>query len=204
MLGISKITNNFLTKNGIDQITRQQTEFPITHWIMMTLNPSCDGGYVQEDVDYTSGIQGIDEKKVANVTEIKKRLLEMGAKGTLDHVFIKKILRMWSVGHLNASDYVSRQPLSDNIIREIVGYGGKYNFWYCFVTQVYYIYLLLMMLVVPIRTIMYRKLNEYILVHILIIIGIFSFFLIWECNSRYLFSFIPVLMIVSSFGSIRD
>ena len=55
----------------IDKETAENAKFPLTHWVMMALNDF--GGYVQSDVDYTKSYYSYEDKKKANIKEIKKR-----------------------------------------------------------------------------------------------------------------------------------
>ena len=47
--------------------------FPVTHWIMMSLNSEYKT-HVDEDVDFTMSFDTYDDKKQANIREIKARL----------------------------------------------------------------------------------------------------------------------------------
>lgn len=69
-----------------------QMELPLTHWVMMSLKY---GGYVQEDVDYTMSFPTYEEKKKANIKEIKKRLKEKGVLGCAKFLFVDKQIRTW-------------------------------------------------------------------------------------------------------------
>ncbi len=198
--GVSYMNNSFLEREGLSKEVRYKDEFPITHWIMMSLNPENAGGYVQSDVDFTSSIHGKTEKQRANIEEIQKRLEENGFSKTIYHVFAKKVGRMWGEGDYNASNYVSRNPLSDNVIREIFAWNGKYNNIYLVITQLIHMYMLFMLVILGIKAKSAREGGNVCLFKV-IMIGVFLFFLIWECNSRYLLVFLPVISILTVCGN---
>ena len=197
------VSKDFLYRNGVTQQMMQQEEFPVTHWMMMSLNPQHDGGFNQEDVDYTKSHLGKEEKTDANIVLIKERVADMGIIGTMDHIFVKKVIRMWGAGDCSASDYVSRQPLSENIIREVFALNGQYNYIYRICAQIYYMLVISAVLkaaiIIAQKKILYKS-----FVLELIFLGIFAFFLIWECNSRYLFVFLPVLAMLTSITEERE
>lgn len=192
------ISKNFLYHNGVTQEMMLQEEFPVTHWLMMSLNPQHDGGFNQEDVDYTKSHLGKEEKTDANINLIKERVADMGIVGTMEHIFVKKVIRMWGAGDCSASDYVSRQPLSENIIREFFALNGQYNYIYRICAQIYYILVILAVLKVAIIVVVRKKMFIKSFMLELVFLGVFMFFLIWECNSRYLFVFLPVLALLIS------
>lgn len=197
VIALSGVSKNFLYHNGVSEKMVQQEEFPVTHWIMMSLNPQYEGGFNQEDVDYTKSYTEKQEKVSANINKIGERLKEMGLSGTVEHIFVKKVGRMWGAGDCSASDYVSRQPLSDNIFREIFALNGKYNYFYRICAQLFYVFVVIGILKTAFYLARQSEMRGYFMVE-LSFIGVFVFFLIWECNSRYLFVFLPVLALLAS------
>lgn len=197
--GCSTVSDHYLNQNGTSEMMREQQEFPVTHWIMMGLNPEFDGGYNQDDVDLTMSFIGKKEKTEANIIQIHERIKKMGIWGTLDHVFIKKVARMWGSGDCSASDYVSRQPLRDNLLRDIFSLSGTFNVYYRFAAQVYYMFVIFSVFFVALQNVYVRNDNAKKSFMIeLSILGVFLFFLIWECNARYLFVFLPLFALVAA------
>ena len=107
---------------------------------------------------------------------------------------------MWGEGDYNASNYVSRKPLSNNIIRSVFSMDGKYNMIYLFITQLCHLYILFAITFLGVKCNVTKNNQEYFLYKI-IFIGVFLFFLIWECNSRYLLVFLPVICILTVHGN---
>lgn len=193
----SNVSLNFLYENGVTEEMQQEEEFPITHWLMMSVNPQYSGGFNQEDVDFTRSFEGKEAKTSANIAEYKERLKNMGVGGTIEHMLVKKVVRMWGTGDCNASDYVGRQPRSENICREIFSLSGRYNYIYRMYAQIYYVFILLSILRTAFLTVKAKGINKGFVIE-LAFLGVFMFFLIWECNSRYLFVFFPILVLLAS------
>ena len=189
------VSTEFLYNNGVTEGMRQEEEFPITHWFMMGINPRYSGGFNQEDVDYTKSHIGRESKVSANITEIEERLKNMKAGGTIKHVLIKKVARMWGSGDCSGSDYVSRLPRSNNIWRQVFSLGGHYNYIYRLCAQLYYAFVIMAIFRTAVSVMKNREINKGFMVE-LTFLGVFMFFLIWECNSRYLFVFLPVLVLL--------
>ena len=74
-LAQSSITLSYggLTMGISDEKMVDRYRFPVTHWIMMSLNSDYKT-HVDEDVDFTMSFDTYDAKKQANIREIKARL----------------------------------------------------------------------------------------------------------------------------------
>lgn len=197
---VSSLNNSFLNQEGITEEMRYEEGFPVTHWIMMSLNAENSGGYVQADVDYTNSIKGKEAKEKANMEIIQERLHKRSCQENLCYILGEKVGRMWGEGEYNVSNYVSRKPLSNNIIRSIFSMDGKYNLIYLFVTQLCHIYILFTITFFGLKCNAKKNDQEYFFFKI-ILIGVFFFFLIWECNSRYLLVFLPAICILAVRGN---
>lgn len=197
---VSSLNNWFLNKEGITEEMRYEEGFPVTHWVMMSLNADNSGGYVQSDVDYTNSIKGKKAKARANMETIQERLHKRSYQENLHYILCRKVGRMWGEGDYNASNYVSRKPLSNNIIRSGFSMDGKYNMIYLFITQLCHLYILFAITFLGVKCNVTKNNQEYFLYKI-IFIGVFLFFLIWECNSRYLLVFLPVICILTVHGN---
>lgn len=197
VVGCSAVSTSYLVRNGVTQEMMSEEAFPITHWLMMSLNPKYEGGFNQEDVEYTMSYIGKEAKVAANIEQIEKRVSSMGIAGTIKHVFVKKVARMWGQGDCSASDYVARQALSENIFREIFSLNGRLNFGYRVLAQIYYTYIIMTIARNSILVLHRNKVDNSFVLE-LSFLGIFLFFLIWECNARYLFVFLPVIVLLAS------
>lgn len=74
LIGVSKAAYYGGLAMGItDEKMVDRYRFPVTHWIMMSLNSEYKT-HVDEDVDFTMSFDTYDAKKQANIREIKARL----------------------------------------------------------------------------------------------------------------------------------
>ena len=183
----------------VSEAKQDKCEFPATHWVMMGLNKKTDGGYLQSEVDYTNSYSPKEAKKNADIKKIKQRLDKMGFGGTVYQVIIKKSYRTWCEGSLDGRGYVSRRPVHpNNIIHKIISLRGKYQIVSYIYSNIYYFIILIGMFISAIVAI---KKKRYELNALRIsIIGIIIFMWAWECNPRYLFTFIPVFLLLGADG----
>lgn len=190
--GVSKVIQ-------IPEATYERYEFPLTHWIMMALNNG--GAYMQEDVDYTKQFKTYDEKKEANLDMIEERLEERGVLGTISYILYDKFSFAWGDPALGADNYVSRQPQKpDGFWQQFFTLTGTY---YGIAKAYFYLYQMLLLLgvILSIVAALRRKVEDQpLLFGRILLVGVVLFFAVWECNSRYLVTFLPILIILSAEG----
>lgn len=197
-----KKTNEPIYENkfGLTEELKEENEFPPTHWIMMGLGY---GGFSQEDVNFTASFNTYDKRKEATINEAKKRVENYGAKGFLKHTFHDKVIRTFGNSTLAGSDYAGRTPLYPNNIlsRLFTDRGDLFSFG-SIPCRIYYIFMMLGVLFSAIEGIKKKnsESNKMLLAGRIAIFGIYLFMLIWECNSRYLLIFTPVLILLSAEG----
>ncbi len=170
-------------------------KYPPTHWIMMGLNG--EGGYDVQDVVFTMSHDTYNDRIEANLEQIKIRLKEKGIKGTLEHVFSTKLARTWGNTCMGGDDYIGRMPLIENgKFQKFFTDTGDWH-WVCLVyTGIYHIIMIAGLFVYGIITVL-KKGSSNITFLMLSLIGITVFLSIWECNSRYLLIYLPVILLVS-------
>lgn len=174
-------------------------EFPPTHWIMMLLNTS--GGFKQEDVEYTWSFDSYEEKKEANIQRIKERLEDRGVFGTIKHLFYTKQIRTWADSCIAGDNYVSRTPIREkSFSQRLFSINGEWH-WIClFYTWIVHIMLFVGILLSAVLSFQKKVEEQTMLVGRIAVFGLFLFLTIWECNSRYLFTVVPVIILVASDG----
>ena len=190
----------------LDTSEQYKYKFPPTHWIMMALNTT--GGYNSEDRNFTQNLPDYETRKTKNKEVIKERLDNMGIKGIIKHTLDVKLVRQWGNAVLAGDDYISRQPVfPESLVENIFGqkqFGNEARYhWICLLfAYIYYI----LMIIGCISSIILSFKNRRLYFSQITILGIFLFFSIWECNSRYLLAFTPVLLLNSFIGwvQIRD
>lgn len=181
----------------ISQEQRGQYEFPMQHWIMMGLGY---GGFTQEDVDYTKSFSTLEERKRADIERIRERIEARGAFGTMTHVLWTKNMRTWGNPCLSADNYIGRDMLNHGIFQRLFSSNGDLHYAYLGFAWVYWIVILFGFVLSTLHQLNSRDYQNLTLV--IALVGIFLFFSIWECNSRYLYSFLPVLVLLGIGGYI--
>lgn len=179
-----------------EELNEQQ--YPMTHWIMMGLKGN--GGFNQADSRFTRKSGTYDEKRAANIEEIKKRLQDYGPDGLFDHL-TKKAAWTWSDGTYFISKHIWNEPQQPNIMHEFILKNGKYHNSFVFVSNMFHVLMLLMICLSAIASIIRPRMNFSVLLKGLIF-GVFLFFLVWETRSRYLMNFTPVFLLVAADGII--
>lgn len=205
MIVVAFVGCNVLIEGSVNQVLKfdkQQSvkyEFPPTHWIMMALNKT--GGFNQDDVVYTYSFPTYEEKKDANIAEIKERISDMGLDGVLKHILYTKQIRTWTNSCIAGDDYVSRYPLRQNSFCEkLFSCKGEYH-WICLLyTWIMHISILFGIFLSAILSINRDVGNQKMLIGRIAIFGLFIFLSIWECNSRYLFTFSSLMILVAVDG----
>lgn len=184
-------TLNYATPEELNE-----RQYPITHWIMMGLKGN--GGYNRADSDFTDKSGTYDEKKAANIEEIKKRLKDYGPEGLFNHL-TEKGTWTWSDGTYYIGNHIWNKPHRPNILHQFILRNGKYNDSFVFVSNMFHLMMLLMICLSALASIIRPRMNFSVLFKGLIF-GVFVFFLFWEARSRYLLNFAPVYLLVAADG----
>ena len=171
-------------------------KYPPTHWIMMGLGGT--GGYNEEDVMYTMTSGNYEQKVKNNITIIKKRICEKGIFGMAKHIFCTKLKRVWSEPMCAGDDYVSRKPISNGIFQRIFSMTGDLHYICLLYAGGYYIFSILGVLISA-----FYKSRQNRMFAKLTFIGIVMFMSLWECNSRYIYMFMPIILLLTVDGWIE-
>ena len=183
---------------GLDQEQYNQYQFPMVHWITMSLNPKSDGGFIQDDFELIKDTHGVKNKENLSKEILKNRVKELGTKGLLQHVLVKKMDRTWTKGSMAIDDYAQRENVNSTILHDFFTLNGKHHHYYYVFSQATHLIMIILILVSTLFSFFKRK--EAINVFSISIFGLALFLVIWECNSRYLYSFIPLFTLVSLNG----
>ena len=188
LLGFKVIYNYF------DINLNSNEAFPITHWLMMGLNEEHTGGYNSNDHDLTFNEETYEEKKEANIEEIKTRLKELGPIGLIK-LEGAKIARTWSSG--NYGVYAKLNNTSDGVgIYEYLGGYGNTNIFLKYSLQILKTYISFMILLGLVTR--FRKKSDTYHYEDIIYIALFGailFYILWESAQRYSLSFLPWMII---------
>ncbi len=176
-----------------------QFEFPWTHWVMMGMNNY--GGYLQEDVDFSIGAGNYEEKEKAEIEELKRRIMNYGPRGTLKHLFYTKLARTWGNSCLAGDDYSHRKPYNENSIWQRMFGAGEDLHWIVLpYTWFFHILMIFGMFFEGVYSLMDEANSRKYIMLRYTLIGVGIFLTIWECNSRYLLPFLPVMILLSARG----
>lgn len=188
LLGFKIIENSFtidLDKNA---------SFPITHWLMMGLNEEYTGGYNEPDHTLTFNENSYEEKKEANIKEIKTRIKELGPIGIIKLEGMK-IARTWSSG--NYGVYAKLNNTSDGTgIYEYLGGYGNTNIFLKYTLQILKTYISLMIFIGLYQISRKKKIEyDYDSIIYIALFGAIVFYILWEAAQRYSLSFLPWMII---------
>lgn len=174
-----------------------KNELPLSHWVMMSLKY---GGYDQEDVDYTISFPTYEKKKQANIKQIKKRLKEKGLIGCAKLFLVDKQIRTWGDASFAGCDYLSREPVyPDGFLQKLVTQEGSWNWLVLIYLYLYYGIMLIGMFLGALAA--WREREQGVLLAARItMLGIAILMTIWECNSRYIVLFLPLMALLSCEG----
>lgn len=182
----------------LDEII-DQGKFPWVHWVMMGMNHY--GGYSQDDVDFSMNAGSFEEKKNAELQELKRRINDYGLRGTLNHLFYTKISRTWGNSCLAGDDYCHRQPYhEDSIWERLFGVGEDLHWIVLIYTWLFHMLMILGIFFEGICSLKEEIENRNFMMLRYSILGVGIFLTLWECNSRYLMLFLPVMLLLSFRG----
>lgn len=193
------VCKGFVTQKLYERYNiKKEEQIPYTHWIMMGLNGN--GGYNEEDFQYTKSFKTKEEKTSANISEIKNRVNNIIETKNLKFV-VTKFLYTWGDGTyfcLNKVVYKFGDTKT-----ALIHFQDSWKVkTYLSLVQIRHISMLLLILISYFVCIKRKDNNEedVEIISKLIILGVVAFFMIWEARSRYLINFIPILIICEIYG----
>ncbi len=156
---------------------------PATHWIMMGVNTQNDGSYLEEDV--TNTIMAKD-KVSYNISIIKKRLKKADI-----NFYFNKLRRVWSLGDYGVlPQYKNMKTYGE--MYDVLNNDG--NILIRYLQQIFKVVTYLLFFVSIVIN-YYSKKNEDINIFVFTIFFAIVFYLIWEAQTRYSFTFLPLIII---------
>ena len=188
-------------------INHNSKEIPYTHWVMMGMteresyNPKRDfiGWYNPESLDYTLKYKNTSERKKANIKKIKKQFKEYGFKNYSLFLY-RKLLFTWSDGTYYAPALVDKNNIykGKNLLKEFTEFSGKYvNI--LFIQNIGMILFLYFFMIAGVLKSLVCSRNQLTYAYITIF-GLLLFLLLWEDSSRYLITYIPVILLCTIAG----
>ena len=175
---------------------------PATHYFMMGMNSDTNGAWSGEDGSYTESLETHEDKVKGNLKVYRERVQALGIKGMLKFIFINKLSKTWSDSILHVDVQLARKPIRPSIWQQLFTVDGKYYNYSLIYSWMYHMTMLIGIFLSGLFTIKESNNNTSFFIRVLqlTILGLFFFLSIWECTSRYLFSFVPMLLLVSENG----
>ena len=189
--------HSYLYKYHLDQENAERMNTPLTHWIMMGLNPSSAGAYHPDDYTFTRSFTDMEERNAAILDVIGKRIRENGMDG-MTRLFTRKVTKAFGDGTYAISDFLDDGPAERSKIHEYVLYDGKYYARYQYITQSVLITIYLFVIIGA--SVAFRKGDKSVLALFTAIFGLILFLAMWESSSRYFLNFIPILFLSAVYG----
>lgn len=194
-----------LSYNYLGYRSSEKERFPLSHFLMMGMNPVTKGVYYGEDVNYTGSFIGEKEKVNANLEMINNRLNDYGISGYFKLLCEKLMTNYndgtfaWGVeGNFYAGILEPPNKTVAKTLRDIYYSEGKYYGGYEVYQQTIWIMILFFMLFSIKRLI--NEVEKDLYVIILTIIGITMFLLLFEARARYLFLYSPYYILLAVVG----
>lgn len=180
-----KILNN---KRAVDVY-----KVPYEHWIMMGLEGK--GSFSQDDLDYTMQYETYKEKQNADREKIKERIGKYTPISFLNHLN-EKLKFAWTDGTYYSVPKVRNGVVEENLWNQMIiqDDGSVYKY----IPQSMHVSMLILILIFVCNMIKeHKKYNENLILA-LCMLGILTFLLIWENRSRYIFTFVPIFMLLEA------
>ena len=181
-----------------------QKRMVITHYLMMGLNEENLGGYLEADVNYSCSFPTVEQRKKANLAAAAERLKAMGPAGYMSFLADKNAVNFhdgtfaWGKegGFMRVIfDVEETRPI--RILRSVFYPDGDRHHHLMNVLQLLWMGTLLGHAFALLDG---RAGKKELLVMHLCVAGITLFTLIFESRARYLYVFVPVIIVAASLG----
>ncbi|MDO4813711.1 MAG: hypothetical protein Q3988_01325 [Gemella sp.] len=181
-------------KSGIDK----EKSVGILHFVKMGLNNQTNGIYYYPDVKESISYETREERNYYNLLEIENRIEKFGITGLSNHV-LKKILInyndgtfAWGVEGEFYREILKEKSLISKFFRSIYYSNGENYKYFVIVSQANW----LVVLAFTIFSISISSKEKEIYLIQLTLIALFLFLIIFEARSRYLFTNLPLFIIL--------
>lgn len=184
----------------LDEEMVREHNMPLIHWVMMTI-PTGRNPYGAELSDYgiTWGMSenGVPREQV--MESIYERLIDkiyyMRYPNRLIPGLLRKNATAFGDGTFGMTEMLDDSPKRENVVSSVVLEGRPYyEVYFAICTGVFYAHLTFATLAC-VRDIRRRDLRCALLY--IAALGLILFMLLWESKSRYIFNFVPVILLLS-------
>ena len=201
------VHQNFIIPNTGFELNKE-LELGAEHMFMMGQNAEQNGVYSQDDVMFSMSIATKKERKEANKEKAKERILTMLEENTfVNHIQKKALVNFndgtfaWGKeGEFIKTEYSNRNQLISPFLKKVIYPSGEYRHYISTIKQMMWLVILFsgMGIVLLLKSNFPKK--EEIVIISLAVIGMFLFVMLFEARARYLYTYIPFLVILASIG----
>lgn len=187
-------------------IYNNETAFGIPHYFMMGLNTTSQGGYAQDDVNFSNSFWTVEVRNAQNLRVAYERLRALGLKG-ITAQYARKVLinygdgtYAWSgEGEFYQTMFEDRNSILSPVLKNIYYKDGSMHLWFQFAQQVIWFILLAGCVGVGLFFFRNQKFSLGLVVP-LALMGVTVFITIFEARARYLFAFSSFFIIAGVLG----
>lgn len=193
------------TEPAFSEEANERYNLPMIHWVTMSFDPiNRYGGFNPDVLAYSQSFTDVQSKKEGLTRRFVDNLKEMGVTGVLVQLG-RKIMYTWFNGDLSGFfytyrhsnpfvfryfDWTSFAPEEGNITGWLLLKAAQTLYWLAIVPLMWYEIFL---------GIFKKHKTEWFIVG-LSMVGLTGFLLLWEANSRYLYNFAPVILVLATMG----
>lgn len=194
-------SHRFMLHHLIDPSVYRQQHTPSIHWFMMSI-PTSDHPYGNGSGDYGPTWQLMDdgashEEIMSSIyTRIKDRIYTLRYPDRFVTAMLRKNSAIMGDGTFGMTEMLDDSPVRPNVLSQIVLEPGAYYPIYTSICTGIFMADLMLALLGCLQAIR-RKCTDAAIGYIALF-GILLFLMLWEARSRYLFNYIPLLLILSS------
>lgn len=190
-----------ITKLSHIEINKELSYGP-AHYLMMGIRYETRGTYSAEDVKFSAGFEYRDERTKGNLEVYKQRLDDYSVKEILQLMYFKTLINYndgtfaWECeGEFYPEDFSLEGDGIGAVLRNYYLQDGEYYQIYLLLVQSLWLSVLFFSIFA-----VFSKRNEKLLPLFLIVLALTAFQLIFEARARYLFSFVPIYILLAGAG----
>lgn len=171
----------------------KDTQMPAIYYVMFAANPESRGLYNEEDYHLISAYGTLEEKETASFEVLKKRIQNLGVKGTLS-LAIHKLDLTWSDGTEDYKDFWTTSRNYNTLYSWLGGSRSDFSALYC---HIYHMAGIGMLLIAILSALRQKCSSPYYLIF-LTLLGGMIFHMLWESYYIYSFGFSMLIYIPAS------
>lgn len=200
-----------LTNAGFN--TDPKERYGMSHYLMMGLGNEKDGGFSDDDVNFSGTFETKKERNIGDLKEALRRVKEYKLGGLIKHKVRKSLVNFndgtfaWSEECEDGEFYYRIYELpNENIAPVLRSYyyeaGTNYKY-FIMIKQFYWMAALILMFINSLSELFIKedkKDNINMSVLVLSVVGLFIFEMLFEARARYLYTYAPVFVILMVSG----